>query len=512
VVVLERGSTFGGTTAISGGSLWIPNNRRMAEAGLVDSRDDALRYIERISLGRTSAELRETFVDECNPLVEFLERTTSIHFEANLAHPDYQPNLPGARNGGRTLQGDLFDTNRLGSFKDTIRAGYTALPLTKLELDASGKGAVKMESWDYSVIAERINKGIVGLGRALVGELMAGCLEHGAELVLGARARRLVRDGKRVVGVEFERDGAVETLEGQAGVVLATGGFEWDSDLVDAFLGAPVVGPSTPPTNDGDGLRMAIDVGAALGNMSEAWWAPTLRIPGETYEHHQMYRNSNEIRGLPGSIVVNRAGRRFANEALNYNDFAKAMQVFDPGRYDYANLPCYLVFDQQFRASYSIATLSPGDPTPSWLVEAPTLRALAERLGIESDGLEEQVASFNAAASLGNDPIFDRGQSAYDRYRGDPRIQPNANVRPLGEGPYYGLELFLGTLGTKGGPRTNARGQVLSVDGAPIHGLFAAGNVAANVFGPGYPGAGSTLGSGMTFGRLAGQAVVQVTN
>ena len=507
VAVLERGDTFGGTTAFSGGSLWIPANRCMVAAGVHDSRDDAITYIGRLALGRTPRALIEAFVDQCNPLVAFLEQYTGAHFEANWEHPDYQPELPGARSGGRTLQGDVFDTNTLGPLKDSIRAGYANLPLTKLELDAWGKGPVKLETWDFSLIAERMEKGIVGLGRALVGQLMRGCLEHGATLHLRTRALHLVRDGERVVGVRVEHDGSAETILAPQGVILATGGFEWDPRLVDTFLGVPVLGPSTPPTNDGDGLRMAMAAGAALGNMTEAWWAATLGIPGETYERKQMYRNSGE-RSLPGSIVVNRRGRRFADEAMNYNDFGKAMRSFDPGRYEFANLPCFMVCDQQYRSTYSIATLSPGDRTPSWLAEAPTLRDLAERLGIDPDGLEAQVREFNASAAHGEDPLYHRGRSAYDHYRGDPRNEPNANVRPLGAGPYYGLELFLGTLGTKGGPLTNEHGQVLTTGDEPIPGLYAVGNVAANVFGPGYPGAGATLGSGMTFARRAGLAAI----
>ncbi|MBI2856753.1 MAG: FAD-binding protein, partial [Chloroflexi bacterium] len=250
--------------------------------------------------------------------------------------------------------------------------------------------------------------------------------------------------------------------------------------------------------------------GAALGNMTEAWWAPTLIVPGEIGEGKQLSRNTNDLRGLPGCIIVNRRGKRFAGEAINYNDVSKALMAFDPFAYDYSNVPCYLILDAEYRRNYTIATVTPDQETPAWLTETDSLRGLAERIGVDPDGLEQQVAEFNEHAEQGIDPIFHRGESAYDRFRGN-RLLANPSIRPIGEGPYYALELKLGCLGTKGGPVINGNAQVLDVHEDPIPGLYAAGNVVANVFGPGYPGAGATLGSGTTFGYLAGKALTSET-
>jgi 3-oxosteroid 1-dehydrogenase len=214
---------------------------------------------------------------------------------------------------------------------------------------------------------------------------------------------------------------------------------------------------------------------------------------------------------LPGSIIVNRQGRRFVNEAMNYNDFAKAMMPFDPMRYEYANLPAFLIFDQRFRDSYAIGEITPDRPTPGWLVEADTLRELADEIGVARDGLARQVAEFNEHAVDGADPAFGRGGNAFDRYRGDPSVSPNPTLRPLVEGPFYALELHLGCLGTKGGPRIDHRSRVLDIHEQPIPGLFACGNAAASVFGPGYPGAGAPLGSGITFGYIAGRTLTDAS-
>jgi hypothetical protein len=241
--------------------------------------------------------------------------------------------------------------------------------------------------------------------------------------------------------------------------------------------------------------------------MSEAWWGPMIHAVGDTYDGEPLFRPTSGLRTLPGGIIVNGRGRRFVNEAMNYNDLGKALSNFDPVGYDYPNQPCWLVFDQRFRDSYSVATCTPDAPTPRWMATAPTLRELADAVGIEADGLEHQVTEFNADAAQGLDPHFHRGETVYDTYRGDPTVTPHRNLRPLEDGPYYAVPLILGCLGTKGGPVTDARGRVLDTHDRPIPGLVACGNVAASPFGPGYPGAGATLGAGMAFGYLGAHAL-----
>jgi succinate dehydrogenase/fumarate reductase flavoprotein subunit len=228
---------------------------------------------------------------------------------------------------------------------------------------------------------------------------------------------------------------------------------------------------------------------------------------GDTYDQQPLFRPTSGLRTLPGGIIVNSSGERFVNEAMNYNDLGKALANFDPVGYEYPNQPCWLVFDQRFRDSYSIATVTPDGPTPRWMSTAPSLRELASLVGIDADGLERQVAEFNADAAQGRDPKFHRGETVYDTYRGDATVTPHRNLRPLEDGPYFAVPLILGCLGTKGGPRTDERGRVLDTHDRPIPGLIACGNVAASPFGPGYPGAGATLAAGMTFGYLGANAL-----
>jgi hypothetical protein len=233
-----------------------------------------------------------------------------------------------------------------------------------------------------------------------------------------------------------------------------------------------------------------------------------MHVPGEAYEDGPLNRHVSDPRSKPGSIVVNRYGRRFANEALNYNDFPRAMMTFDTSTWDFPNIPAYLIFDAEFRRSYRVLALTPQRPDPDWLPQAQTLQELAARVGIDVSGFTAQVAEFNGYAARGEDPVFHRGRGIYDRYRGDPKVSPNANLRPLGPGPFYALPMEIGGLGTKGGPVIDVHARVLDALGKPIAGLYAAGNVSASVMGPSYPGPGATLGPATTFGRLAGEHLV----
>ena len=291
-------------------------------------------------------------------------------------------------------------------------------------------------------------------------------------------------------------------------MILATGGFEWSPELCAQFLGGRITHPISPPGNEGEGLRMAMTLGADLGNMSEAWWSPSVVIPGEEYDARPLHRGDFAIRLLPHSIIVNRRGERFVNEAHNYNDMMKPFFSFDPVSYERPNLPAYLVLDQSFRDKYMLMTLLPGMPSPPWLPQADTLAELARKIGVDAAGLEATVQRFNAFAREGVDKDFRRGESAYDHFYGDPDNKPNPNLGAVEKPPFYALEVFPGSIGTKGGPRVTTDAEVLRADGAVIRGLYAAGNVMAGVTGPGYPGAGSTIGTGITFGYLAARHAV----
>jgi hypothetical protein len=257
---------------------------------------------------------------------------------------------------------------------------------------------------------------------------------------------------------------------------------------------------------------MAMAVGASLGNMSEAWWMPTIPIPGEHVRGRPLNRLCLSERTLPGSILVNGKGRRFANEAANYNDIGRAFHTFDPTRFAFENNPAWLIFDDIFQRRYPVAGYAPGKAPPGLLHTAPDLSALATMIGVDAAALAATVERFNHYAAKGQDPDFDRGVSVYDTYNGD-RTQPgvSATLRPLSEGPYHAVRIVSGALGTKGGPRTDERGRVLNTRGQPIPGLYAAGNAMAGSTGMVYGGAGGTLGPALTFGFLAGKDAAHAT-
>jgi 3-oxosteroid 1-dehydrogenase len=286
-----------------------------------------------------------------------------------------------------------------------------------------------------------------------------------------------------------------EVVEGR--VVLASGGFQHDAGLVAAHLpGVALVAMGTPGCA-GDGLRLARDAGAALGNMDEGWWMPALAVPGEELDGAAYYRPLHGERAQPGAIMVDGRGRRFVNEAQNYGDVGRAMAA--------ASSPVWLVFDAAYRRRYPVGPLGPADPDPSWLTGAEDIDALARLLDLPSETLTTTVTTFNDGARQGRDPAFGRGSLPYDRWIGDPSAT-HPTLAPLDEAPFYALPVHLGCMGTKGGPRTDDRGRVLRADGALVPGLYAAGNVAANPFGTATPAGGGTLGPALVFGFRAGEA------
>jgi succinate dehydrogenase/fumarate reductase flavoprotein subunit len=290
-------------------------------------------------------------------------------------------------------------------------------------------------------------------------------------------------------------------------VILASGGFEWNADLVRAFLRGPMSHPVSIETSTGDGLIMAMKAGAMVTNMREAWWMPAGEVPTDDNPMGRILVNGQ--RTLPHSIMVNKRGRRFTNEAANYNAFGAAFHVEDVSKFEYANLPCWLVFDQTYVDTYGFRIVSGGNGSrvPDWVPRADTPEALAEMLGIDGAELRATIERWNHHCEGGSDPDFGRGDSAFDCWWGDPyrKGRRDATLGPLTKGPFYAYEIFSGALGTKGGPRVDPDARVLNLDGEPIPGLYAAGNVMGSPFGMTYGGPGGTLGPAMVFGYLAGK-------
>lgn len=500
VLVLEKSDKVGGTTAVSGGGVWVPLNHHMKDLGAQDSREEALTYCKRLTAGRAPDELVETFVDTAHQMVRYLEEKTPVRFVATSL-PDYQAEFEGGKTAGRSLDQEFFAVSELGEWAGKLRP--SPLMFVPLTMEEALKSMGNPASVPMNKVVQRMEQGLVGAGNALIGRLLKGCLDRGITISLQTRARRLVMEDGRVVGLVAEQDGRDLGLRAHGGVVLACGGFEWNAQLWRQFQPTVITHRCSPPHNEGDGLSMAMEAGADLGNMCEAWLYPGAVIPGEEHEGLPVSRWVIGERTLPHSLMVNRYGQRFTNEGANYNDMAKALYAYDPNRLEFRNLPCWCIMDSQFRQRYPILTVMPTDPDPDWLPKGESLEDLAQRVGIDPDGLRATVERFNGFARNGKDQEFRRGESAYERWMGDPN-SPHPNLGTVEKPPFYALPVHVAAAGTKGGPRTNSRGEVLNVRGDVIPGLYAAGNTMAGISGPGYYGGGGTIGLGMTWGYISG--------
>lgn len=506
VVVLEWSPLLGGTTAVSGGMIWIANHHLMPAFGVSDSRQEALTYLRALAGDQADDALLEAFVAIGPELVRYLLDATPVRLYP-IGRPDYHPDWPGGKPGGRTLDNRLFDAKQLGDLAAGVRKGPHFPPLTYEERHAWRD----VTSFDWDLLGRRLAEDIRSLGGALVASLVRGCVDRGIALLANTRARRLETRHGSVVGLHAEQGGQPLAIQARQAVVIASGGFEWNDDMKRQFLRGPELAPVSPPWNFGDGICMGMAVGGALGVMNEAWWVPVVRIPGEEYDGRPMARHIIDERSQPGSLMVNRAGRRFVNEACNYNDLAKAFHTFDPNSYDYPNIPAYLVFDEAFKTRYAVATVMPDQPAPQWFARGDTLHDLARVAGISAEGLADTVSRFNRYAQEGADLELLRGATENDRYYGDARHGPNPCLGPVATPPFYAVEVTVGSLGTKGGLRTDALARVRHVLGGIVPRLYACGNAAASLTGAGYPGAGGTLGPALAFGYLAGRHAARET-
>jgi 3-oxosteroid 1-dehydrogenase len=511
VAVYEKADTVGGTTAVSGGIVWIPAHHRSPDGELTVG--DAMRYLEAQSLGAMETELVETFVRTGPEMLDFVEAHSELRFEIAEGFPDYKPELPGGRpSGGRSLNAKPFDLARLGDWSQRI----TSFPAdwSNVGIDAETRARIHASvdeiSGDYCVA-----------GTALIAGLLKGLLDLGVTPTTGARAVELIAsDGSggqegsdsgmngSIAGVRITHDGKDLRVRARRGVVLGTGGFEWDAKLVEAHLRGPMHGPVSPPNNTGDGLRMAMARGADLANMGEAWWVPIVQIPGDTIDGHQRSRSVRLERTRPRSIIVNRAGKRFLNEAGEYNSMAGPFHHLDP-RFGYLNDPAWIVFDALHLKRYGFLGIEPDGQVPDWYCKSADLAELSAKTGIDPDGLARTIEAWNHHVAGETDPDFGRGSSAYDGYWGDTAAATPAlqTLGPIDTAPYFAVPVTVGAMGTKGGPRTDGDGRVLHVSGVPIPGLYAAGNAMAGVTGKAYGGAGGTIGPAMVFGFRVGRAL-----
>ncbi len=482
VLLVERGEWLGGTTALSGGRVWVPGNHLQDS----DTPGDAAAYLDGIFSDRYR-HMTEVFISTAPEMASFVERSSAHRFVACPRYPDYHPSRPGATLGGRALDSEPIDINTLTPLTARILVPPGYLPMSFAEWESWRYP----ERFDWGLLRERERSGIRTGGLALVAGLLDGVVKAGVRVLTGVRLT-----GAEPGAADLERAGRVSRI-GARSVILATGGFDWDRELRARLQPRAQRASGAPPTNTGDGLRIAGQAGTRTDNMAEGWWMPMMAVPGETLLGEQFYRSLIRERGLPRQIMVNAAGRRFVDEARPYNEIGKALHRQDGA--------VHLIFDETYRAAYPMPGLPRDGPVPGWVARGGSLAELAGRIGVDPATLAGTVCRWNDACAEGVDRDFGRGEDAYERFCGDPAVRPNPSLGPIDGAPYYAVEVLAGTIGTKGGPVTDTEGVVLDRDGSPRTGLYAVGNTAAFWTGDGYPGPGATLAVGMTMGYRAGR-------
>jgi succinate dehydrogenase/fumarate reductase flavoprotein subunit len=524
VLVAERSGLLGGTSSISAGTVWVPCHPYRSDADAADDPAEALRYLTAVAGDRGRPAVLGALVEHGAPMLEFAKDACGLVFDAVPDYPDYRPGLPGSADG-RSLQPRLFNVSALGALGDALRRDPVP-PYTMAEFKAWGS----WNAFPWDELRTRAEAGWVARGGALVAPLLAACAARGVHLATNFRVDGLLTERGRVSGVTVVSEdprasdgpsarggaGTGRIIAAAAGVILACGGFEWNEEMLATHLGGRLRGRCSPPSNTGDGHRIAAAAGAALTDLDQAWWAPMADLPGDTRDGRPVGRLIRTERQGPGTIVVDATGRRFADESQDYNSFIRAWfasRGHDPDGRDSVqggdgSSAMYVVFDHRFLDRFGFITHRSGQPVPGWLTCRSSIRELAEALPVDPERLAVTVARFNAGAVLGADPDFDRGADRYDRYGGDAANPwPNSCLAPLDQPPFYGMPLQAGAFGTSGGVVTDERARALDASGEVIAGLFAVGNVSAHPVCAGYPGAGGTLGPALTMGYLAGLSV-----
>ncbi|KUL41423.1 3-oxosteroid 1-dehydrogenase [Actinoplanes awajinensis] len=513
VVVVEKAPTFGGSAARSGAGIWIPNNQVILAAGVPDTPARAASYLSAVVGGDVPTAKQRAFLDNGPPMISFVMAKSPLRFRYMDGYSDYYPELPGGIARGRSIEPDLFDGKLLGAELANLNPAYLPTPdgLSVFSADYKWLNLSLVNARGTAVAAECVarytaavlaGKTPLTMGQALAGALRAGLAAAGVPVWLNTPLTGLQQDATgRVTGVVVTRAGVETVITATRGVLVAAGGFERNLAMRLTYQRQPIGVDWTVGAreNTGDGIRAGLGAGAATDFLDDSWWGPAIPLPGEPYF-------CLAERTLPGSLIVNSAGKRFVNEAAPYSDVVHVM--YDKNGV-VPDIPSWLIFDQNYRNRYLFRDVAPALPFPdAWyssgaVVKDLTLGGLATRIGVPAAALAATVARFNGFAWTGRDTDFHRGDSAYDHYYTDPAVVPNSCLAPLLLPPFYACKLVPGDLGTKGGLRTDPRARVVRADGSVIPGLYAAGNSSAAVMGHSYAGAGSTIGPAMTFGYIA---------
>lgn len=530
VLLLESSDQYGGSTAISGGVCWVPNNPHMQKHGIEDNEADALEYLMAITKGTIEKDRLEDYIGQSQRMMQYLESKTHVEFDSLDKYTDYYPESPGARSGGRSMECYTFDGAKLGDEFNSLRRphpqsqilgmfGITARQAHKFlgsKLQTIFWMMVLMVGYFFrSGKRKKFGRDTrLTAGNSLIARLRLSLLDRNVPLWLNSPAQELIFKDDKVVGAIVQHEGKTMRIAAKKGLVIAAGGFSRNDEMRQKYQRHPIDTDWTAgnPADIGTGIQMGIDAGAALDLMKEAWWTPTCRIPGQSLASVLVVEKS-----LPYSCFVNQEGQRFTNESAPYIDVVIGM--YDDQEKTGAAIPAWMVFDARCRHNYPVGPVAPGYTTKdaqlprrireNFLYKADTLEELAAKIDVPAENLRKTVDRFNVNADQGIDPDFGRGESEQDRYYGDPRVKPNPCLGAIEKGPFYAIAVYPGDLGTKGGMVTDKQARVLREDGTVIEGLYAAGNSSASIMGETYPGAGGTIAPALTFGMLAAEAAAE---
>jgi 3-oxosteroid 1-dehydrogenase len=528
-LVVEKSPQFGGSTALSGGGIWVPGAPAQRREGYRPSPEGVVEYLRQITNGLVSDARIRQYVDSAPRMLEFLEGLSGwLEFVWKPGYADYYPELPGGSELGSTINVPPIDLRALGADEQNLLQPLALAPkgiwLGPKELRSfyqirqswAGKG-VLLKLISRMVRARVFGERVAAIGQSLAARLRLAMKERDIPLWLNSPMTELITDTDgAVIGAVLERDGSTQRIAARLGVILASGGF--DHDLAWRKEQLPVIDQDWSfgnPAALGDGIRAGQKIGAATDLLDEAWWFPAMQWPDG-----RMQFMLNE-RMMPAQFIVNGEGKRFINEAAPYMDFGHAM--IEGQKSGVTHIPCWLITDHGSWNRYVIGghlpiPKIPGAPVPTgrqvpraWL-ESGVVKAatswdeMAVKIGVPAQHLSETARRFNKLARKGHDDDFNRGDSVYDNYYGDPTL-PNPNLYPLGDPPYYAFRIVLGDLGTSGGLRTDEYARVLRPDETVVSGLYAVGNTSAPVMGRSYAGAGATIGPAMTFGFVAAKHI-----
>jgi 3-oxosteroid 1-dehydrogenase len=516
-VLLEKSSYFGGSTARSGGGVWIPNNYALEAAGQGDDPELSRLYLDSIVGDVVPKIRRDTYLERGPEALDFIRERTPLRFTWVPQYADYHPEAPGGRAAGRSAEPIPLDARFLGDELDRLHPQYTKAPANMIVTQADfrkvslGLRTIRGPLTMIKVLVLRVVAGLLGrkmyaMGNAIAIGLRKGLMDAGVPVHYDTELTDLLIEDGRVVGVRVQREGGETVVRARRGVILGSGGFEKNLEMREKYQPQPTSIEWTTGSqfNTGGGVLAGIAAGAQTDLMDDAWWGPTIPLPSGPWF-------CLAERNLPGSIIVNQAGRRFMNEALPYVEAVH--EIYRGEATGVPHVPAWMVIDQRYRNRYLFAGLSPRQPFPGrWyrngtVRKAATLEELAEQIGMPPGALTETVDRFNGFARSGVDEDFHRGESAYDKYYSDPTVKPNPSLHVIDHAPFYAVKIVPGDLGTKGGLVTDEKARVLRPDGSVIAGLYAAGNCSSAVMGRTYAGPGATIGPALTFGYLAAETL-----